>query len=497
MRKKSRMPSQRQLRVVRRPERFLADKRRVITRPFLPDNEEHLKSVLDRVLGLSDTEVSRLLSEVMADFSNRHRDVMRAFETHYSMASEHLDGRPVSDERRLLIGAYFTKEYSVEAAALFNPSMVPHPDQSGLSPGECRIIVSLRATGEGHVSSIGFRSGMIDAGGEITIDPVSRYVATPEIISTPVYDKHTFDLKLSEMGVHNDISAIVLEGLPPQFTAEDLEQGIENLGRRGIAPAIVRETVDTIGWLAHSNYVAVFPPDCAMSERIIFPVSGSESRGIEDARFVRFVDDDGVVTYYATCTAFNGFEVLPQMIKTPDFRSFRMSTLNGECAANKGMALFPRKLDGRYTSISRLNGENLYLLQSDNIDFWNTAKKIRGPQYPWELFQIGNCGSPIETDEGWLLLNHGVGPMRRYTIGVDLLDKEDPSLVIARLDEPILIPEEHERDGYVPNVAYSCGAMVHNDQLIIPYAMSDSIAGIATLSLPELMAQLTRSRVHA
>ncbi|MCH7870363.1 MAG: glycoside hydrolase family 130 protein [Planctomycetes bacterium] len=488
------MPRQSQLKVIRRPERFLADKRRVITRPFLPATEEHLKSVLDRVLGLSGADVSELLSEVVADFSTRHRDITAAFEAHYDMVREHLDGRPVSDEQRLLIGAYFTKEYAIEAAALFNPSMVPHPDQSGLSPGECRIIVSLRATGEGHISSIGFRSGVIDSAGEITIDPAGRYVTTPEIISAPIFDKHTFDLKLSEMGIHNDVTEIVLEGLPPQFTGEDLGQGIDNLRRRGLTPADFRKTVDAIKWLAHSNYVAVFPPDCPMSERVIFPVSENESRGIEDARFIRFVDDDGTVTYYATCTAFNGFEVLPQMIATPDFRSFRISTLNGKYAANKGMALFPRKLAGSYASISRFDGENLYLLKSDNIDFWNTAKKIRGPQYPWEFFQIGNCGSPIETDEGWLLLNHGVGPMRRYTIGIDLLDKEDPSQVIARLDEPILVPEEQERDGYVPNVTYSCGAMIHNRQLIIPYAMSDSVAGIATLSLPELMAQLSRSR---
>ncbi len=494
MRSQSPLPSQHQLRAVRKPEQFVADKTRVITRPFVPGNEEHLKSVLNRVIGLSDAEVSRLLSEVMTDFSTRHRDIIGAFEAHYAIVSEHLDGRRVSCERRLLIGAYFTKEYSVEAAALFNPSMVPHPDQSDLPPGACRIIVSLRITGEGHLSSIGFRSGVIDAGGEITIDPTSRYVTPPEIISVPVYDKHTFDLKLSEMGVHNDISEIVLENLSPQFTADDLKQGIENLRQRGVSPAVVRETVDAIEWLSRSNYVAVFPAEFTVSERIIFPVSENESRGIEDARFVRFVDDDQAVMYYATYTAYNGFQVLPQMIATPDFRSFRISTLNGKYAANKGMALFPRRLDGLFTSLSRADGQNLYLLQSDNIHFWNTAKKIREPQYPWEFFQIGNCGSPIETDEGWLLLNHGVGPMRRYTIGVDLLDKKDPSLVIARLDEPILIPEENERDGYVPNVTYSCGAMIHNGQLIIPYAMSDSVAGIATLSLPELMTQLLRNR---
>ena len=490
MRSQSPLPSQHQLRAVRRPEQFVPDKTRVITRPFVPGNEEHLKSVLNRVIGLSDAEVSRLLSEVMTDFSTRHRDIIGAFETHYAMVSEHLDGRRVSCEQRLLIGAYFTKEYSVEAAALFNPSMVPHPDQSDLPPGACRIIVSLRITGEGHLSSIGFRSGVIDTDGEITIDPASRYVTTPEIIRTPIFNKHTFDLKLSEMGVHNDISEIVLEGLPPQFIADDLEQGIENLRRRGTAPAIVHETVEAIGWLARSNYVAVFPSDCPVSERIIFPVSDNESRGIEDARFVRFVDDDQAVMYYATYTAYNGFQVLPQMIATPDFRSFRISTLNGKYAVNKGMALFPRRLDGLFTSISRADGENLYLLQSDNIHFWNTAKKIREPQYPWEFFQIGNCGSPIETDEGWLLLNHGVGPMRRYTIGVDLLDKEDPSLVIARLDEPILIPEEHERDGYVPNVTYSCGAMIHGQYLYIPYAMSDMVTSMAYIPLAQLLDRL-------
>lgn len=490
------MPPDRPLRVTRRSERFVSDKRRVLTRPFLPARVEHLRSVLDRVLGLSEADVSRLLSGVLADFSQRHRNLLGTFEAHYEMAREHLDGQPVSAERRRLIGAYFTKEYSVESAALFNPSIVPHPDQDGLPPGACRIIVSLRATGEGHVSSIGFRSGVIDPAGEITIAPASRYVTAPETTSTPVFDKHTFDLKLAEMGVHNTISRIVLEDLPSQFTADNLEQGIENLSRRGIAPAIVHETVEAIGWLARSNYVAVFPPECALSERIIFPVSENESRGIEDARFVRFIDDDGTVVYYATYTAFDGFEVLPQMITTPDFCSFRISTLNGRYAADKGMALFPRRLNGLFTALSRADGENLLLLQSDNIDFWNTARKIRGPQYPWEFFQIGNCGSPIETDEGWLLLNHGVGPMRRYTIGVDLLDKDDPSRVIARLDEPILIPEEDERDGYVPNVVYSCGAMLHNGRLIIPYAMSDSVAGIASIALADLIRQLSRSRIR-
>lgn len=482
------------LKITRRPERFVADNRRVITRLFLPAQTGHIKSVLDRILSLTGAEVSRLVSELRADFSPRHRDIMATFRAHHDMVCEHLDGRTVSDEQRLLIGAYFTKEYSVEAAALFNPSIVPHPNQRGLPPGACRIIVSLRATGEGHISSIAFRTGVIDASGDIRIDPASRYVTTPEIIASPVFDKHTFVLKLSEMDIHNDIAKIVLRDLPSRFTADDLQRGIKNLRKRGIAAADSRKTIEAIGWLAHSNYVAVFSPDHPVSERVLFPVSENESRGIEDARFVRFVDDAGAVMYYATCTAFNGFEILPQMIATPDFRSFRVSTLNGRYAANKGMALFPRKLAGRYAAISRFDGENLYLLHTDNIDFWNKAKSIRGPRYSWEFFQIGNCGSPIETDEGWLLLNHGVGAMRRYTIGVDLLDKDDPSRVIARLDKPILVAEGPERDGYVPNVVYSCGAMIHNDQLIIAYAMSDSAAGIATLPLSDLLAQLLRRR---
>jgi predicted GH43/DUF377 family glycosyl hydrolase len=488
------MAIQDQLKVTRSTERFVADNRRVITRSMVPANKSHLESVLNRLLGLSESEVSRLLSEVVADFSGRHRDIIGTFEAHYTTVHNYLGGRSVSTDRRLLIGAYFTKEYSIEAAALFNPSAVLHPDQEGLSPGECRIIVSLRATGEGHISSIGFRSGLIDATGKITMEHASRFATTPEIVSAPIFNKQTFDLKLFEMGIHNDIAEIVLENLPLQFTALDLKRGIDNLRSRGIAPANFRKTVEAIRWLAHSNYMAVFPSDYPVSERVIFPVSENESRGIEDARFVLFVDDDGTKIYYATCTAFNGFEILPQMITTPDFCSFRISTLNGKYATNKGMAIFPRKLNGSLAAISRFDGETLHLLRSDNIDFWNTAKKIRGPEYPWEFFQIGNCGSPIETDEGWLLLNHGVGPMRRYAIGVDLLDIDDPSQVIARLDEPILIPQEDERDGYVPNVVYSCGAMVHNGQLVIPFAMSDSVSGIASVSLAELMERLMAAR---
>ena len=245
-------------------------------------------------------------------------------------------------------------------------------------------------------------------------------------------------------------------------------------------------------WLAHSSYRLEFPDDSALSERVIFPVNENESRGIEDARFVRFIHDDGRIVYYATCTAYNGFQSLPQFVETTDFQRFRVNTLNGRCAQNKGMALFPRKIADRYVMISRLDGENLYVLRSDDIHFWNEAEKIQGPTHPWEFIQIGNCGSPIETDEGWLLLTHGVGPMREYWIGALLLDRDDPSRVIGHLKDPILMPTDEERDGYVPNVVYSCGGMVHNDQLIIPYGISDTATGIALVSMADLLSHLVR-----
>ncbi|MHC4064588.1 MAG: glycoside hydrolase family 130 protein [Planctomycetota bacterium] len=480
------------LTVVRMPERFFSDDTRVITRPFLPGDQKRIRQIIDRVIGLSQQQANRLMAQVLADFAPRHKDIGDVFEENFRLISDCLDpGTEISAERRMLIGSYFTMEYSIESAALFNPSIVPHPDQSGLLDGTVRFIMSLRATGEGHVSSIVFRTGVIDGAGEISFDPVSRYVQRAPKVKDRLYPQETFFLKLIEMGGYCDAAQEVLDRLPEQFTYDDLVRAIDESQSTEAASGQLRDAGDNMRWLARSNYHLTFPPDCTTSEVVIFPTSEDESRGIEDARFVRFTDDDGSVTYYGTYTAYNGVRVLPQLLETPDFREFRITTLNGRYVQNKGLGLFPRKLDGWYVMISRLDGENMYLMRSTNIRFWNEADMLQQPQFPWEFVQIGNCGSPLETPQGWLVLTHGVGPMRRYCIGATLLDLADPSRVIGQLPEPLLMPNEEEREGYVPNVVYSCGALIHNDELILPYAMSDSATTFARVALPELLDRLS------
>ena len=393
-------------------------------------------------------------------------------------------------EQRLLLGAYVTCEYSVEAAALFNPSIVPHPDQKGVDKGSLRFVMSFRGTGEGHVSSIEFRSGIVDENHDIYFDPVSQYVATPEMHTDPVYQRLHFRRKLEELGARDRVMNHLLEGLGETFTLDELELQIKNLRSTKYRLKDKQHAIDTALWLARSNYEVIFRPDQPISERVLFPVSENESAGIEDARFVRFVDDDGSVTYYATYTAYNGFVILPQLLETNDFLTFRIHTLSGTAVQNKGMALFPRKINGQFVMLSRQDGVNNYIMFSDSLRFWNHADLLQEPVHPLEFVQIGNCGSPVETSEGWLALFHGVGPMRKYSIWAELLDIEDPSKVIGRLDEPILTPDEHERDGYVPNVVYSCGSMIHDDALIVPYGIADQRCRVATLSIPELLSQL-------
>ena len=428
-----------------------------------------------------------MLAALVADYGQRHRDITRVFHEDYESAIALLGDRPdTSTEQQLLMGAYLTSEYSLESVALFNPSMVLHPDQSGLALGSCRFVMSLRACGEGHISSIEFRSGTVDAEHYVTIDPPVRFAQTARPVDDARYDKRSFLLKLLEMNEHSSFVEPVLALLDTQFTMSDLRQAIERC-RRQTADAQFDEVVDNMLWLAHSNYELEFSVDTTISERVIFPVSDNESRGIEDARFVRFAYPDGSVTYYATYSAYNGVRVLPQFIETTDFRHFRIATLNGQCVQNKGMALFPRKVGDHFMMAARLDGENIYLLRTDNIHFWNESQLLHVPKYSWEIVQVGNCGSPIETDAGWVLLTHGVGPMRQYWIGALLLDLEDPSRVIGELSEPMLMPNANERDGYVPNVVYSCGALRHEDHLIVPYAVSDSHTRIAVVSLPELL----------
>jgi predicted GH43/DUF377 family glycosyl hydrolase len=478
--------------VTRLPVRLAADSRRVIARSFVPGGPARIRAIIERVRALPDAEVSSMLAALVADYRQRHKDIRGIFRQNYATAIALGGENPdASEERRLLLGAYFTNEYSLESVALFNPSMVLHPDQNGVPPGGDRFIMSLRACGEGHISSIEFRTGLIDAEHRVTVDVPTRFALTARPVDNALYDKDSYILKLVEMKAHSSVAVPILALLDNQFTVSDLRYAIERC-RPEVSRTQYKELADNMLWLAHSNYQLEFSPDAELSERVIFPVSESESRGIEDARFVRFTYPDGHVTYYATYTAYNGFRVLPQLIETTDFRHFKMSTLNGQCVQNKGMALFPRKVGDDFMTASRLDGENIYLLRSDNIHFWNESKLIHGPKYPWEIVQVGNCGSPIETEEGWILLTHGVGPMRQYWLGALLLDLDDPSKVIGDLSEPMLMPNADERDGYVPNVVYSCGALRHGDHLIIPYAVSDSHTSIATVPVPELLAKLRR-----
>lgn len=483
--------------ITRRRVRFLPDPHRVITKPFLPgeqvfpDGQSRAELIINRILAMPESEVGSTLAATLQQFADRHIGLSSVLERHFALVADHIDSpNDLSAERRLLIGAYFTHEYSIEAAALGNPSIVPAPDQSGLNPGEQRFVMSLRAIGEGHISSIEFRSGVIGADGKITMDKPSRYAITGSRRS-PVYDKHVFSTKLSELGAFNDITRMCLDPLPPHFTFEQLEAAILDLDQQGMDRAIAFQTTKIIHWLASSNYHSAFPAESEISERVIFPVGPTESHGMEDARFVRFTDPDGTVVWYATYTAFDGIQILPQLIETRDFRSFRIATLNGSAAQNKGIALFPRKIDGRYAALSRQDNENNYLMLSENVRFWHETEKIQIPDRPWELTQIGNCGSPLETEAGWLVITHGVGPLRRYTLGAILLDGQDPCRVIGRLEEPLLTPNEDERDGYVPNVVYSCGSMIHGNLLVLPYGFSDIGAGIATASLDDLLTRLT------
>jgi predicted GH43/DUF377 family glycosyl hydrolase len=411
------------------------DPARVIVRPFKPATEPRdlnptdktrANHIVDRVLALGSEAAAGQLADVLENFQGRHRNLLATFEARADEMEQALSAHGTfSTVQRQLIGAYFLHEYSFEASALFNPSIVPHPDQSDAPKGGLRFILSLRATGEGHVSSLTFRVGTIAADGSLTVDPTARLASSPRIsrrVSGP-------------------------EGDCIELT---------------------------------------FNPDEELSERVIFPITESQSNGIEDARFVEFRDGDRK-TYYATFTAYSGRAIRSELIETSDFTSFRLAPLKGAAAGNKGMALFPRKIGGKYAMIARQDNENLYLIYSDDLYTWDGGQAILKPEFPWEFVQIGNCGSPIELDEGWLLLTHGVGPVRKYSIGAALLDKSDPSKVLARAREPLLRPEPSEREGYVPNVVYTCGAMRHNDQIILPYAVSDTFSNFATIKISALM----------
>ncbi len=465
------------------------DRKRVLLRPFLLPNEARAQAICAQVMALPESEVRTLWDQVQTEFGERHGQIREFLEGRFEQARHCLraDAR-LSAERRLLLGSYFSHEYSLEAAALFNPSIVPHPDQSDLPAGALRFILSLRATGEGHISSITFRTGILDAQCNISIHPPTRYCLEPAQAPNASFDKNLFERKLRELGLAGDFTRQTLESLGGSFSLEELRAAVgrsaELLGARDRqTAAVARKTL----MLAQSNYEVQFRPDSRLSERVLFPVTASQSNGIEDARFVLFQNEDGTRTYYATYTAYDGKMVLPQFIETPDFLHFKFITLNGPAVQNKGMALFPRKIRGCYAMLSRQDKENIHIMFSDHLHFWHRTRLLLRPKYPWEFIQLGNCGSPIETEAGWLVLTHGVGAMRKYCIGALLLDRDDPTRVLGRLRKPLITPNENEREGYVPNVVYSCGSLVHQRQLVIPYAMSDYATTFATLSLNEVL----------
>jgi predicted GH43/DUF377 family glycosyl hydrolase len=476
---------------VRRANAMLhSDRTRVLVRPFRPTSEERAVKICARVRALPPSEVHDALAEILAEFSGRHLKIREYLKRRCADARPYLlTDEKLSEEQELLLGAYFTHEYSLEAAALFNPSIVPHPDQSELPADSLRFILSLRATGEGHISSITFRSGILDGGCNVSISTATRHCLEASPVPNAAYDKNIFKRKLHELELLGDLNEQALQDLPDSFTLEDLRGGLSLAAKVSGDPdsdAVARKTLT----LAQSNYEVQFAPDTRVTERVLFPVSPSQSNGIEDARFVRFQNDDGSYIYCATYTAYDGKLILPQFIETPDFLHFRFVTLNGPAVQNKGMALFPRKIGGHYAMLGRQDYENIFLMFSDHLHFWYTRQVLLKPTFPWEFVQLGNCGSPIETDAGWLVISHGVGAMRKYCIGAFLLDRDDPTKVIGRLREPLLKPMETEREGYVPNVVYSCGSLVHRGQLVLPYAMSDYATNFATVPLDELISAM-------
>ncbi|NOX67502.1 MAG: glycosidase [Chlorobi bacterium] len=467
------------------------DIKRVVLR-FFNTSIERSRRIINSVLSLNPTEVEKELERIFSEFGNRHRNLEDYLLQRFEQVEKYLPTQEsLSNNYKMLIGSYFTMEYSVEAAALFNPSIVKHPDQTKLPEGSERFVLSLRATGEGHISSITFRTGVIDENMNVKLEDPSNFVTLPTVKSFSIYNKLVFKNKLYAQIFKSDFIQSIISDLNENFTIEELQRVIDNkLNTIAGNNDLELEIVEHITALLNSSYECSFSPDMEMSERLLFPYSPDESNGIEDARFVAFTDDNGDVTYYATYTAYDGKNILPKLLETTDFLNFKTSTLSGSEVINKGMALFPRKVNGKYVMLGRQDAESNFIMFSDNLYNWDSKEKILEPAYTWELLQIGNCGSPIETDKGWLVLTHGVGPIRKYSIGAFLLDLNDPTKVIGRLSEPILAPTETERAGYVPNVVYSCGGTLHNDNIIIPYAMSDYASSFATVELQEILNEL-------
>jgi len=437
-------------------------------------------------MSLTDGEVFGIISPLLQEYSKRHRNITKILTRHckkikHCIEDAGFDYEGLEKYQRLLLGSYFTHEYSIESAAFFNPSIVDDPDQSDLVEGERRVIISFRAVGEGHISSVVFRRALIDRNNDITVMPAGNYIDEAEVIKNAVYNKKLFLKKAADSKIDVEVLDEVGVQLEDKFDYATLRKII--LDSKNLQEEDIRKLeYDKILWLSDTYHEISFSRDTDISDRVIFPISEFERKGIEDARFVRFVKDDGSIVYYATYTAFDGAMIMPKLLQTTDFYDFKISPLHGVGAQNKNLALFPRKINGKYAMMSRIDGCNNYLMYSDKLTVWDNPVKLQSPKFPWEFIQIGNCGSPIETEAGWLVITHGVGPMRRYCLGASLFDLNDPSIEIGRLREPLVIPNNDEREGYVPNVLYSCGAIIHNGELIIPYGLSDYCSSFAGVS---------------
>jgi predicted GH43/DUF377 family glycosyl hydrolase len=480
---------------VRTSHRLTPDPHRVITKLFVPGEEaahspSRARAVITRILAMDDAEVKSLTDAIVAGFRTRHADLTDTFARHFAVVEHEVPPRPrLSAERRMLIGACFTHEYAPEAAALFNPSMAPHPDQAGLADGQVRFVMTVRCVGEGHLSSIGFRTGVLGPGTALLLDEPDRALVTG--VSRPATNELSLLVsRLADYGDDPDTVRALLGSLPEAFTSAQLGDALTRIHEHTLNRERVQQTIEHIRQLATATYDLQYPSDSSLSERLLWPRAPMESHGMEDARLVRFVEPDGAATYYATYTAYDGAHVASHLLATADFRHFHVSPLAGRAARNKGLALFPRRIRDRYYALSRWDRESISLVGSDNCRIWTDPATLYRSRYGWELLQVGNCGPPIETPAGWLVLTHGVGPMRTYAMGALLLDLDDPSVLLATLPEPLLTANADERDGYVPNVVYSCGAMLHDDVLTIPYGISDGAIGFAQTSLEQLLSRM-------
>jgi predicted GH43/DUF377 family glycosyl hydrolase len=484
--------------IERHPIKVNPDTKRVIARFFF-NGEQRARELITRVMNLSDDEIFAIITPLLQEFSKRHRNISKILYRHCNrvrgfIESLDIDFEDISHWRKLLLGSYFTHEYSIESAAFFNPSIIEDPDQSELEIGQKRLIISFRAVGEGHISSISFRRAIIDQDNHIEILPVGNYVDGAEMIRDTIFEKKLFFEKIVTARINKSVIRELKAQTKDKFTFDTLQQIIFDMQEKVLSDKKKTE-LEKVLWLSDSYSNISFSLDTDISDRVIFPMSELERKGVEDARFVKF-KENGSVIYYATYTAFDGALIMPKLLQTTDFYEFKARPLHGAGAKNKGLALFPRKINGNYVMLSRIDGWNNYIMYSNNINLWENPQMLQRPLCPWEFIQIGNCGSPIETERGWLVITHGVGPMRKYVLGASLFKLDEPEIEIGRLREPLLSPNQDEREGYVPNVVYSCGSIVNNGKLILAYGLSDYSSSFASVDLNALLDKILSDSIQ-